>query len=443
MTDALPTSDPLAWPLQPGTGRGRIHGTSSGTSFDRWFRYPAGFASDYVSLLLDRLALEPGMIVADCFMGSGVSGTAASTRSLSFAGIEAHPLIAELAALKLTPSAVPESIRLLSATITEAVRSDTSELAETLEGSASAHGVGDSETDLVRRSFAPEVLNLLVKVRTEVASRCEDPAAAYLKWALLGTLRDVAGVKVGWPYQRPGIARSPRHTDVLKRFAIRAAMMADDLASRPPGAAAAHLSVGDARDVEAWQRLPIAHGCVTSPPYLNNFDYADATRLELYFWGEVRSWRQMCEDVRVDMLTATTQQSSKGAKKTALENLIAVHGSVGTEIGTLTTQVETAKAARGRRSKEYDQVIPAYFEGIATVLGNLHAGLSENSTALWLIGDSAPYDVYIDTPGIIGRLAENVGFQFKEDVMLRERGNRWNRGSTAKLSERMLVLVKS
>ena len=44
---------------------------------------------------------------------------------------------------------------------------------------------------------------------------------------------------------------------------------------------------GDSRVPEAWESIApgTAKGCVSSPPYLNNFDYADATRLELYFWA--------------------------------------------------------------------------------------------------------------------------------------------------------------
>lgn len=67
----------LSVPLEPATGQGRKHGTSSDESFDRWFRYPAGFASDYVRVLLDRLELPAGATVLDCFAGSGVTGTAA------------------------------------------------------------------------------------------------------------------------------------------------------------------------------------------------------------------------------------------------------------------------------------------------------------------------------------------------------------------------------
>src|SRR6266496_699515 len=81
------------------SGRGRRHGTSNVDAFDRWFRYPAGFASDYASALLQRLDLPKNGVLLDCFAGSGVIGTAAQRSGLQFYGIEAHPLIAELARL--------------------------------------------------------------------------------------------------------------------------------------------------------------------------------------------------------------------------------------------------------------------------------------------------------------------------------------------------------
>lgn len=42
---------------------------------------------------------------------------------------------------------------------------------------------------------------------------------------------------------------------------------------------------------------------ITSPPYLNNYDYADRTRLEMYFFGWAHSWRDITE---VEIVTKTS-----------------------------------------------------------------------------------------------------------------------------------------
>lgn len=417
------------WPIEPGSGRGRSHGTSGTEPFDRWFRYPAGFASDYVGMLLDRLDLGEGTVV-DCFAGSGVTGTAARARGLDFAGIEAHPLVAELAQLKLRPLAHAEAVKIGAQHVLEQAKQ------------AYADTDTESETDLVLRSFSTDTVRKLVALRSAVNSSPDREAAAYLKWALLGTLRDVAEVKVGWPYQRPGVARKPRYADALARFVERAGVIADDLDSVKSASTAAQVVVGDSTSSASWEALEgRGAACIASPPYLNNFDYADATRLELYFWGAATTWREMCTEVRADMLTATTQQSSVKAKRAALDELLGLPGT--DRVSPIVEELATARQARDGRTKEYDQVIPAYFVGIHGVLQHLARYLAPGSTALWLIGDSAPYGVYVDTPALIGECATGVGFEVVDDVPLRVRGNRWSSNADrhgVPLSERLLVL---
>src|SRR5439155_24235590 len=109
-------------------------------------------------------------------------------------------------------------------------------------------------------------------------------------------------------------------TDASARFGQRVEMMAEDLENgeRPTG----RVVHGDARSVTAWRRAGSGFGaCITSPPYLNNFDYADATRLELFFLGIVSSWAEMCTEVRGDMVTATTQQSGRARAQRAAARL--------------------------------------------------------------------------------------------------------------------------
>jgi hypothetical protein len=426
------------WPPEPGSGRGRRHGTSSTQPFDRWFRYPAGFASDYAGLLLDRIGVSEGLVV-DCFAGSGVTGTAALSHGLEFFGIEAHPLIAELAQLKVAVACSAPSLRTLAA---EVVHEVTEHLAtqETDAGSVTA-----GEVQLVQRSFEPDVLLQLVLLRRAIASRNQRAAAQYAKWALLATLRDVATVKVGWPYQRPGQRRTPPYRSPLDRFSKRAGWIADDLDGAAPRSTA-NVVCGDARDLSSWAALEPgkAQASVSSPPYLNNFDYADATRLELYFLGEVRSWSQMCSTARVNMLTATTQQSSVPERAAAIARLKEM-GSAGQEILMLTESLSARRRDRAR-GKEYDQVAPAYFVGIMDVLSRLAIALEPGATCVWLIGDSAPYGVYVDTPRLIGELASKVGFEVGTDVMLRHRGNRWRTASgrhAVSLTERLLVFHRS
>lgn len=431
-----PAASPV--PPEPASGRGRSHGTSSKDPFDRWFRYPAGFASDYAGVLLGQLGITNGLVI-DPFAGSGVTGTAARERGLDFLGIEAHPLIADLATRKMGPG--PNGKRLLSEAqnVVKAARQCQP------AGSSKANADLDGETDLIRRSFTKEALNLLIAMRDSIKALTDTELAGYLKWALLGTLRDVAVVKVGWPYQRPGEQRRARYSDPTDRFESRVAWIADDVSLDLPRTTAS-IVCGDSSSDSTWAGInAIGRASVSSPPYLNNFDYADATRLELYFWGEASTWKEMCTYARRDMLTATTQQSSVGEKTAALARLEQT-GRTGEAIAELTEALHTARHTNRDRGKEYDQVAPAYFAAMADVLRNLSEHLDLGSRCVWLIGDSAPYGVYIDTPGIIGRLASDTGFTVLDDVVLRERGNRWAAAASrhkVPLAERLLVFERT
>ncbi|MEU4823963.1 DNA methyltransferase [Actinomadura sp. NPDC023710] len=434
-TQALPT-DLGAFPEAVGSGRGRSHGTSSKAPFDRWFRYPAGFATDYVSLLLDQLELPSQSLIVDPFAGSGVTGTAARNNGLRFLGIEAHPLIAELAQLKLQrPPAPPDDLLRASAELVGLVR-------ETIDSGVAVSL--DSEPELVRQCFTEPVLAELVTLRSLVKNDAS-VWAPYLKWAVLGTLRDVASARVGWPYQRPAEQRQPRYKSALARFESRASLIAGDLLRSEPEEAEGIVVCGDSRQAQMWNTVPPegAQGCVSSPPYLNNFDYADATRLELYFWGAATSWSEMCASVRAEMITATTQQSSVPALREAVEGLSAF--ATAKQIMSLTQELEDQRKLR-KRGKEYDRVVPDYFLAIAQVLERMAAALERGAPIVWLVGDSAPYGVYIDTPRLIGELASEIGLVMEKDVLLRHRGKRWGGNSVrhnVELSERLILLRKS
>jgi hypothetical protein len=162
--------------------------------------------------------------------------------------------------------------------------------------------------------------------------------------------------------------------------------------------------------------------------------------LELYFWGYASSWAEMCSTVRVDMVTATTQQSSVPAASRAQEELLQYY-SFSERIVPLVEQLKHERSLRSR-GKEYDRVLPDYFAAMARVLKNLAATLEPGAVSIWLIGDSAPYGVYVDTPALIGALSEQFGFTVEKDIIMRKRGGRWPQNGTrhdVQLSERALI----
>ena len=63
--------------------------------------------------------------------------------------------------------------------------------------------------------------------------------------------------------------------------------------SGPPGAGRPGRRPATPLRPDGWADLAI-----TSPPYANNYDYADATRLEMTFFREVNGWAGLQDTVR-------------------------------------------------------------------------------------------------------------------------------------------------
>jgi len=68
--------------------------------------------------------------------------------------------------------------------------------------------------------------------------------------------------------------------------------------------------------------------------------------------------------------------------------------------------------------------------------------------AIMILGDSAPYGVYIPIHEYLGKIAVNVGFSEYRTVKLRKRGHKWkyiqetSRRHRVELGEYMLILRK-
>jgi hypothetical protein len=220
--------------------------------------------------------------------------------------------------------------------------------------------------------------------------------------------------------------------------------MADDLTAVPK-APDASTYIGDARRSASWDSAltgRCADAVITSPPYLNNFDYADATRLELYFWGMARSWKEMTTGVRDGMIIATTQQSRVCLAERAMTKLDTETPRNALIIRHLIERLRKERLER-RRGKEYDRVLPSYFADLIAILTNIRYYSRPSAPILFVLGDSAPYGIHIDTPRLLALIAEELGFVFETMAPIRQRGLRWHTNGSrhaVSLSEQLVIL---
>jgi hypothetical protein len=377
----------------------------------RWFRFSAGFSAEWVRKVLRDHADREVCRVLDPFAGSGTVPVEAQAVGISSVGVEAHPFLSRVARAKLC---YREDVAVFS-----------KRAGVLLTEARSRPGAGDGNA-LLLRCFPPEVLSDLIALReTWVSSDDGSPISQLLWLALVSCIRPCSPVGTAqWQYLLP--ARTKRsYLAPFDAFTAMVHSMAHDmrLMQRQPQGPSAQIIEGDARDCagipDQWATLVI-----TSPPYANNYDYADATRLEMTFLGEIERWGDLQEAVRVRLVRACTQHVARdvGGTFDAIEHPLL--GPIRDELSEVCLALQDERERHGGK-KNYHTMIALYFHDLAHVWSALRRATAPGADVCFVIGDSAPYGVYVPVERWLGELALAAGFAEWSFEKLRDRNIKW------------------
>lgn len=375
----------------------------------RWFRYSAGFSAEWVKrLLAERKGAE--LRVLDPFVGSGTTCLACDEMGVESYGLEAHPFVYRVAKAKLSYTADPE--RFLAK-------------AESAFRFAREAQAANSYPELIQKCFGAETLGFLDRFRQAVEAEQDGTPEARLLWlALVASLRVVSEAGTApWQYVLPGRRKTtPPPPEIALQKTVQ--MMAADIRFMARRATPlAKLRTDDARKCatvpDAWATLVI-----TSPPYANNYDYADATRLEMAFMGEIRGWGDLQETVRQHLVRACSQHVPPNAIN--LDEVLDAPdlAAIRDEIVPICRELSSVRMERGGK-KTYNNMVACYFLDLAQTWRALRLACASPSEVCFVIGDSAPYGVYVPVIEWLGRLALAAGFESWTFEKLRDRNTKW------------------
>lgn len=389
-----------------------------------WFTYPAGFSYKAVEHCFDEFNLSKGSTIYDPFMGSGTTNLAAKTKGFNSYGVEAHPFVFQIAKSKMNWDVRRNDVVRELNGIIKLVRSDTLSSEERNEVAES------SFPELVVKCFLPDTLYVLKLIRDYNSNIANIDVRSFLNTGLICCLRKVSIAATGWPYIAPSKIKitsfSKRGLETFTDFIYK--MLSDiDIIKRTSDKTQTNHNIilGDSRETTASIPDECADLIFTSPPYLNNFDYADRTRLEMYFMGDATCWNDINHLVREKLITSTTTQISRNSEKYVFPGSF-IHDNPN-EYRMLSDSIAMLNKLRGEHAgkKNYDLLVAGYFQDIYQVLKDCYRVLRPKSKAVFIVGDSAPYGVYIPTDELIGRIGCNVGFNGYKKSILRERGTKW------------------
>lgn len=354
--------------------------------------------------------MELGSIFLDPFAGCGTSLVVAAERGLCAVGYDPHPIFNRICSAKLPP-ADAQCI----------VQKSRDILFEGFQRPVSSRVLSDCQKAFLSKLYPLDILESLLGARELL--RVSDLAKNDIAFLMLSRIVDKCSHS-----QTDGIYKAPTSKKASVSPALACAeianMLLEDLASLD--------------GTEPWQRGTIIRQSsqtmeqlisesvsivVTSPPYLNNFDYAEMTRMLLYFWNFAASWGDITDKVRHSLIVNTTT-ALKGQRPLQAIHRENISKTIHQELDVLVSTLGKRKREK-KGKKDYDLLIYPYFSQMTDVLRESLRVLRKGAPIHIVIADAALYGVHISTPQLLQSCMKEIGFSKVSCDLIRHRGHRW------------------
>ena len=405
--------------------------TTKKHSIHRWFNFVAGFSPEFVEECCKNSNLKEDSIILDPFAGCGTTLVTCNTIGINSIGYERHPFFFEIAKAKTIFYKNPEIIFKIKG-----------DRLKYIDCNSEVPNVSEDSRVFLEKLIEKKNLNQLL-IGTKLIDNLSEDEKYLFRLYLSKILDLVSHSKTDGIYKAPTSRKkgmdlesaidkctSIIHSDLKKSQFI----FSDNLSQ---------LYLKSSEDMSELLDESIDM-CVTSPPYLNNFDYAEMTRMYLYFWQIAKNWKEITEKIRNKLIVNTTT-ALKGHRELMNEYKALIPLEFHDKFDYLyDTLLEEKKHHSGK--KDYYLLVYPYFGQMFRVINEVHRVLKSNGTFNMVIGDSALYGVHIETHILLGELMEKIGFEILEIKKLRSRGDRWilekRKGSKKGLGEYQIIAKK-
>lgn len=377
----------------------------------RWFRFSAGFSAQWVETIISQAKERGEITVLDPFSGSGTTLLASEKLGVECLGIEAHPFVVRIARAKL-----------LYQTDADAYLEHIEKVIKIAEN---VKPCLETYPKLIHQCFSISSLESLDRLRQSWEKLADDSSESQLVWlTLVSILRHVCHAGTApWQYILPN-KKKQYYLDTMSAFRLMAETIATDM--RIAGKMAVSVATLIQSDARTCQGVPdnFANLVITSPPYANNYDYVDATRLEMCFMKEISGWGDLQSAVRQYLIRSCSQHVTN--KNVNIDEVLASHElyPIKASIIEICHKLSQERHLHGGK-KNYHLMIACYFLDMAKVWIALRRVCKSPGRVCFMIGDSAPYGVYIPVIEWMGLLAQAAGFESFNFEKIRDRNMKW------------------
>ncbi len=401
-----------------------------------WYKFTAGFSHLFVDEIINQENLKSNKNISkifDPFAGCGTTLVSSQKAGVSAIGNEGQKLMYDVIRAKLNWKLE----KLDFEKYLDFIKNYIDDNYLSFDFQSRTHS-------LLKGLYKKDSLTKLYLIRDSISQISSYKYSLFFKLALSQTLHKVSINPIAVPY----ISRSKTlfKTDLaLEIFESIARQMFKDTEEFYTYKKISKVFLHDSRIKNNEINDGECSTCITSPPYLNNLDYGEVSKVHTHFFEYTDSWNDITKKVRHKLVTGATTHYSESSfdladykksqfynnNKKIAENLI--HTSSKIE--------EISKLRAGKKS--FHILTLYYFRDMYNVLQEIRRVVKKTGKAFLILGDSAPYGIYIPTTKILGEISLNCGFKNFEIHKIRTRGTKWKSlryRHSIELSENVLVL---
>ena len=388
----------------------------------RWYGYKEGFSPKLVEEAIEKVGIEEGDYVLDPFNGNGTVTLTASMNNIKSVGIEVNPFVAFMSNTKLENHSEKDFASDIDYILSKAYKGISSPLVQ--------FSTFSEKTGKNKWLFNSEILNSF-EGGWLALKKFPESKRKIAQLSLIGAAMDNCNaVKDGkcLKYRNNWQTRNFCKNSFLKSLEERLNKNAEDLQNSII-AKKAKIINGDARQI--IQTISDKYKlCITSPPYLNSFDYTDIYRPEL-FLGKFITTQQELRQLRFKTLRSHVEiDFPKPTHNEFGEIYFSVHKKISNSENMWSNQIPF--------------MIQGYFEDMQKVLYNL-LHKAKQSGELWLIVANSVYvETEIPVDLILAEIGTKNGWKLKRIEVLRYIYRRKTKfsGGIDKVRESLIVFQK-
>jgi DNA modification methylase len=359
-----------------------------------WYNYLAGYSAEFVQQILLKEEANNKFKVLDPFCGVGTTNIVCKKNNIFSVGYEVNPFTHFVCETKLNWNLDEKSLHKSLKKIEKFKETTKIESISKLE-----------------KAFSPKILKKLLYLRKAI-DKVNIPIQEknFFLLALISMLRQCSNYESFSPYLKKRETELEDYNVKLLFQHTCQKMIADLKNLHSDYNADTKIYLQSAKQIS--KNHETFDLVITSPPYLNNWDYSWITKIELDFLDFDNT--KFSRKFREELVKSSTYLVKPN------QDLLVPDGKTRNSILHIANRLEQIRI-KEQKGKKYDLAVIQYFNDIYEILKAIHVKMKKGGKNYWVIGDSGLYGIHVKTDVLIGNIAEEIGFKNVRIEKIRDR----------------------